>query len=150
MKASAIAVQLREVRDDDLEHFFAHQADAEASRVASFEARAREPFFNHWKRILRDPSVLVRTIVLESGHIAGNVVCFGPAEKRLVGYWVGREFWGRGIATAGLTAFLPVLPERVVYARVARTNPRSIRVLEKAGFVLDEPLEELIFKYRRP
>jgi RimJ/RimL family protein N-acetyltransferase len=142
-------VQLRQVREEDLEHFFAHQADPEATRVASFPSRERGAFFTHWHQLLEDPSVFVRTIVLDGAAIAGNLVCWGPRKQRLVGYWVGREFWGRGFATAGLRAFLPLL-EPPVFAHVARSNPRSIRVLEKAGFTLDRELDDLIFTYRKP
>jgi RimJ/RimL family protein N-acetyltransferase len=137
------------VREEDLEHFYAHQADPEACRVASFPSRDRAAFFPHWHQILQDRAGLVRTIELEGGAIAGNVVCWGPPPKRLVGYWVGREFWGRGIATAALRAFLPLL-DPPVFAHVARSNPRSIRVLEKAGFTLDQALDELVFTYREP
>jgi RimJ/RimL family protein N-acetyltransferase len=55
-----------------------------------------------------------------------------------VGYWVGREFWGRGIATRALAAFLDEVSERPIYAGVADTNLASIRVLEKCGFTVAE------------
>lgn len=140
------SVHLRDVQLDDLEVFFTQQADPEACSVASFEARGREAFFIHWKeRVLKNPTGLVRAIVSD-GQLAGNIVCWGPPEERLVGYWLGREFWGQGIATLALKAFLPLLTPPV-FAHVARSNPRSIRVVEKAGFVLHEELDELIFRY---
>ena len=53
-------------------------------------------------------------------------------------YWLGKEFWGRGIATQALALFLDVVSVRPVYARVAKDNVGSIRVLEKNGFELKE------------
>lgn len=53
-----------------------------------------------------------------------------------VGYWIGREFWGRGIASAALGQFLRAEVARPLNARVAKHNTASIRVLRKAGFVL--------------
>ena len=53
-----------------------------------------------------------------------------------VSYWLGKEFWGKGIATAALRAFLEIVQERPMYARAASDNVASIRVLEKCGFVI--------------
>ena len=47
-------------------------------------------------------------------------------------YWVGREFWGKGIATASLRILLAETAERPVHARAASDNVGSLRVLEKA------------------
>ena len=59
-------------------------------------------------------------------------------DRRLIGYWVGREHWGRGIATAALDAFLGLIDDRPLYAIVAVHNKGSIRVLEKCGFEIQE------------
>jgi RimJ/RimL family protein N-acetyltransferase len=72
------------------------------------------------------------------GGLAGNVVCFDQDGEREVGYWIGREFWGRGVATAALTQFLDEITERPLYAVVAAHNTGSIRVLRKCGFVVTE------------
>jgi RimJ/RimL family protein N-acetyltransferase len=56
-------------------------------------------------------------------------------DKPQVTYWVDREFWGRGIATAALAQFLTLYRVRPVYASAAADNPGSLRVLEKCGFV---------------
>jgi RimJ/RimL family protein N-acetyltransferase len=54
--------------------------------------------------------------------------------EREVGYWLGREFWGRGIATEALSQFLGVVKTRPLFAHVAKHNHGSRRVLEKCGF----------------
>jgi RimJ/RimL family protein N-acetyltransferase len=126
-------MRLRGVIEDDLLIFFEHQRDPVANRMAAFTPREREAFMTHWDSILRDPSVVVRTIELD-GDVAGNVVLFGFEGRREVGYWIGREFWGRGLATRALSAFLHEVEERPIYAGVAETNVASIRVLHKCGF----------------
>jgi RimJ/RimL family protein N-acetyltransferase len=68
--------------------------------------------------------------------VAGNVVCWGPPEDRAVGYWIGREYWGKGIATRALASLLPLLETRPLYAHVAQHNVASIRVLQKCGFTI--------------
>jgi RimJ/RimL family protein N-acetyltransferase len=70
------------------------------------------------------------------GEVAGNVVCWEHAGERRVGYWLGREHWGKGIASAALSQFLRQITTRPLYARVAQQNRASIRVLQKCGFTI--------------
>ena len=130
-------VRLRDVTEDDLPIFFEHQRDPVANRMADFPPRECDAFMSHWGSILRDASVVVRTIELD-GDVAGNVVLFGFEGRREVGYWIGRAFWGRGVATRALSAFLHEVAERPIYAGVAETNVASIRVLNKCGFTVVE------------
>ncbi|HCA87706.1 MAG TPA: GNAT family N-acetyltransferase [Streptomyces sp.] len=129
------AVCIRAVEDGDLEVFFQQQLDPVATRMAAFPARAREPFMTHWtERILGDPAVTARTAVAD-GEVTGGLVCWADAPDRLmVGYWYGRPYWGRGIATRALALFLGEVTVRPLYAEVAVGNAGSIRVLEKCGF----------------
>jgi RimJ/RimL family protein N-acetyltransferase len=61
-------------------------------------------------------------------------VCADPGDGHPFTYWIGRSFWGKGIATSALRAFLTVDPARPLHARVASDNVASRRVLEKCGF----------------
>jgi RimJ/RimL family protein N-acetyltransferase len=127
-------VVLRDVADDDLPVFFEHQQQPEANRMAAFEARDLDAFMAHWAKILVDETVLVKAIVADDA-VAGNVVSWGSSDERLVGYWIGREHWGKGVATAALSAFLHHERTRPLLARVAEHNVGSVRVLEKCGFI---------------
>jgi RimJ/RimL family protein N-acetyltransferase len=124
---------LRDVIEDDLPILFEQQRDPEAVEMAAFPAREREPFFEHWHRIMGDDELVVKTIVCD-GEVAGNIGSFERDGRRLVGYWLGREFWGRGLATRALAELLEELSVRPIYAEVATANIGSIRVLEKCGF----------------
>lgn len=128
---------LRHVVESDIEIFFAHQLDPLAVAMAAFPARDREQHFAHWARILADATVVARTIEVE-GIVAGDIVGWLDSGRRLIGYWLGRDFWGRGIATAALREFVQLLVERPVHAYVALDNLGSQRVLEKAGFLRDD------------
>ncbi|HEX3052640.1 MAG TPA: GNAT family N-acetyltransferase [Aggregatilineaceae bacterium] len=141
-----MTIQLREVIDADLPIFYAHQNDPDANRMAAFPARDWESFMAHWARIRADERIILRTVLFE-GEVVGNVVSFEQSGQREVGYWIGREWWGRGIATQALTAFLDVVGTRPLLAYVVKHNSGSIRVLEKCGFVrVGEDGEELILK----
>jgi RimJ/RimL family protein N-acetyltransferase len=127
-------VRLRPVAAEDLPVFFTHQQDPVAFEMAAFRPRERAAFFTHWKRILEDAAMTARTILLDD-DVAGNVGCWEHEGERQVGYWIGREFWGQGIASRALALFLDEVTLRPLWARVARDNRSSIRVLEKCGFV---------------
>jgi len=121
--------------EDDLPVFFEHQLDPAATELAAFPARDRDAFTAHWTKVLGDETVAKKAIVVD-GNIAGNIVSFDLSGEREVGYWIGREYWGRGIATRALAEFLAVEPTRPLYATVAKHNVASIRVLEKCGFTI--------------
>jgi RimJ/RimL family protein N-acetyltransferase len=148
-------VRLRAVEDSDLDVLFEHQADPEAAAMAAFPTRDRDRFDAHWAKIRLDEAVVLRT-VLAGGVVAGGISSWQDEGQRLIGYWIGRENWGRGVATQALALFLDEVSARPLYAHVAAHNAGSIRVLQKCGFqrdhVLDaqapEPedgIEELIF-----
>jgi len=151
-------VSLRPVATGDLPILFVHQLDPEATRLAAFPSREREAFFAHWtNNVLGNPANTCRTI-LAGNHVAGHIGAWtdATAKDRFLGYWLGREFWGRGIASAALAQFLGVETTRPLKAHVVSHNHGSIRVLEKAGFARagtegftqpsDDRLEELTCK----
>jgi RimJ/RimL family protein N-acetyltransferase len=109
--------------------------------MADFPARDREAFMALWSRILAKTDIVKRTILFDD-QVAGNIVSFTEDDgHREVGYWLGRDFWGKGIATRALTAFIEIVTERPLYAEVAGPNHASRRVLEKCGFRIIETRE---------
>lgn len=131
-------VALRDVIGTDLPIFFDHQRDPAAVHMAAFTAQNpddRAAFDAFWARILANKDILIRTVVVE-GQVAGSVSSYVGDAGPEVTYWIGREFWGRGIATAALAAFLREQTARPIYARAAKDNAGSLRVLQKCGFVI--------------
>ncbi len=141
-----MAAVLREVIDSDVPIFFEHQRDPEATSMAAFPARDRAAFDAHWQKILADDQLTAKTVLFED-RVAGNVVSWEQDGKRLVGYWIGREFWGKGLATRALAELIAQLPQRPLHAYVVTTNAGSIRVLEKCGFLLvQEEGDQLLYE----
>lgn len=135
---------LRDTTEADLPILFDHQLDPEATEMAGFPARDREAFMAHWGRVL-DDGTLVKKTILFNDEVAGNIVSWEQDGEREVGYWLGRDFWGQGIATRALAVFLGYVQARPLYAHVVKHNVASIRVLEKCGFAMHgEDDEELI------
>jgi RimJ/RimL family protein N-acetyltransferase len=143
-----VNIILRDVFEADLPVFFEQQLDPEACAMADFPSRDRETFMAHWTRIMIDESVILKTILVEES-IAGNIVSWEHENEREVGYWLGREFWGKGIATQALTRFLALVKIRPLYAYVAKHNAASLRVLQKCKFAIQaENPEEAMIRLR--
>jgi len=124
------------VRDEDLAVLFEQWADPAAAHMAAFTAPDhldREAFERRWSRLRADETMLTRVIVVD-GDVAGTIGSWGDDGEREVTYWIGRSYWGQGIATCALDAFLAVDRLRPLHARVASDNVASRRVLEKCGF----------------
>lgn len=154
-------VTLRDVTDADVSTFYEHLRDPLAVQMAAFVAKSAPDFAAHaahWAQNRSDPKRVARSIVVD-GHVAGNVVAFMHQGRRQVAYWVGREHWGRGVATSALSLLLQQVTERPIYAQVAKDNVGSIRVLQKCGFsridvargfapARGEEIEEFVFELR--
>ena len=67
-----------------------------------------------------------------------------------IGYWLGEEFWGRGIATDALIAVSDYAFSNFdicrLYAHVFEWNGASARVLEKAGYAFEGRLRKSVTK----
>src|SRR5437773_1828052 len=98
-------VVLRDVIASDLPIFFEQQLDPDATQMAAFPAREHDTFMAHWQQILGDETVVAQTILYD-GQVAGNVVCWQQHGNHEVGYWLGKPYWGKGIATRALAQFL--------------------------------------------
>ena len=138
-------LELRPTVEADLETLYAFQADPDAATMAGFPSRDRPTYFAHATGVLADPAVVKSTIVVD-GEIVGSLVCFGSDDAREVGYWIGRGYWGGGIASRALQLFLAQVPQRPLRGFVVPGNVASQRVLAKCGFVPDgEDGEHLVF-----
>jgi RimJ/RimL family protein N-acetyltransferase len=128
-------VALRLVEPADLPIHFEQQRDPASIAMSGAGGRDRTAFEEHWAKILADDDTLIRTILV-GGEVAGYVLSFERDGRREVGYWIARDHWGRGVATAALVAFLGEEKARPLHAGVLPANGGSLRVLEKCGFAV--------------
>lgn len=130
------SITIREVESPDLDTFYKHQLDPEAIRMAAFvgaNRKDRTVFNAHWNKIVTSPQNTNRTIVAGE-QVAGYIACYPQGEHLEVTYWLGREFWGRGLATQALNRMLDLVVARPLFARAATDNIGSLKVLQKCGF----------------
>jgi RimJ/RimL family protein N-acetyltransferase len=129
-------ITLRTVEPSDLDAFHAYSLDPASIRMAAFVGANRTDravFGAHWAKILADSRNTNRTIVAD-GHVAGYIGCFLQDGNLEVTYWLGREFWGRGLVTEALRQMLQLITARPIFARAATDNLGSLHVLQKCGF----------------
>jgi RimJ/RimL family protein N-acetyltransferase len=132
-----VTVTLRAATDADTETLYAFQAEPEGSAMAVFASRDPEAFEAHQVKVLADSTNVFRVIEAD-GVVVGSIGSWNAGDDRAVGFWLGRDHWGRGYATEALRAFLQVDRARPLTAYVAVQNVASRRVLEKAGFSVVE------------
>jgi RimJ/RimL family protein N-acetyltransferase len=143
-------ILLRPVLETDLKILFEQQLEPEAIAMSAYPSKDKGEFMRHWEGILKNRLITARAILYKE-KVAGHIICWkeGKFEQR-VGYWIGKQFWGRGIATSAMHEFLVEVKLRPLYAEVANRNLASKRVLEKNGFRMhDEGGKISIFKLEK-
>lgn len=74
------------------------------------------------------------------GHIKVQIDPIQP-HKAVIGYWLGKPYWGKGIMTEVVKRFTTFCFEQFGLTRICATcfehNVGSARVLEKSGFTLE-------------
>ncbi|MFF2448386.1 GNAT family N-acetyltransferase [Neobacillus sp. NPDC058068] len=131
-------IMLRNVVGDDLPIFFKHQQNREANHMAAFTSKDPgdwNSFITHWNKILTDKDIMEQTIIVEN-NVVGHISRFEQFGEPEVSYWIGKEYWGKGIATNALREFLKHVTIRPLYARAAKDNIGSLKVLERCGFTI--------------
>jgi [ribosomal protein S5]-alanine N-acetyltransferase len=98
---------------------------------------------NHINRVITLDDVLIGGI----GLVRQQDIYRFNAE---VGYWLAEPYWGRGFATEALREFTTSAFSHYrihrLYAGVFSTNAASMRVLEKAGYILEAIHRQAIYK----
>jgi RimJ/RimL family protein N-acetyltransferase len=148
-----VDVTIRPATENDIATLYAFQADAAFADMAATPSRDREAFEAHTRGVLADPTTRLYAIERD-GIVVGSVGSWDAEGHREVGYAIGPDHWGHGVASAGLAAFLQVEPRRPLSAYVAAHNVASQRVLQKNGFVHvgteQQDVELLVFRLDSP
>jgi len=105
------------------------------------------------QRTVSEQPAMKFCIEIEGAAVGGIGVHPGEDVHRhtaTVGYWLGEEFWGRGIMTEAVIVVTDFcfenFPLRRISAEAFANNPASARVLEKAGFAFEGCLKNDVLK----
>jgi RimJ/RimL family protein N-acetyltransferase len=121
--------------------------DPIACELAGVKPRTREVFEARMREVFADPNIFIRVIELSpsptaAAQFVGSISVFqAPAEGETtprdnIGYWLAREYWGKGLASEAVRTFLTLEPRRPLFATAAKSNTASCRILAKQGFQL--------------
>ena len=106
--------------------------------------------------VSRQDPVTFCAIATQQEAIGGIGVTLNKDVHRLtaeLGYWLAEPYWGKGMMTEAVTKFTEYAFECFglvrIYAEPYATNDGSLRVLEKAGFVLEGRMRCSVIKEGR-
>jgi ribosomal-protein-alanine N-acetyltransferase len=105
------------------------------------------------KSVINSEPVTLFCVEANGAAVGGIGIRIGTDVHRRtaeLGYWLGEEFWRRGIMTEAVAAFTDFCFEnfqlRRIHAEPFANNPASARVLEKAGFTVEGRLKNNVLK----
>jgi [ribosomal protein S5]-alanine N-acetyltransferase len=147
---------LRDWRLDDVESLAKHANN----RRVSINLRDRFPYpyriedaRNFIERAINDRREKSHCIEIDGFAVGGIGITIGEDVYRLsaeMGYWLAEEFWGQGIMSEVVSAFVNYCFEKFslkrIYATTYSNNVASARVLEKAGFLREGLLRKNVIK----
>ena len=121
------------------------------NRKVSLNMRDRFPHpYSHadaeeWIRTASAETPVTKFAIVVAGSAVGGIGFELGADvfrrSAEIGYWLGEDFWGRGIATETVRAMTDYGFRRFdvcrIHAMVFEWNPASMRVLEKVGYTCE-------------
>jgi ribosomal-protein-alanine N-acetyltransferase len=104
-------------------------------------------------RVIEASPITVFAIATQSEAIGSIGLMVGKDVHRYtaeMGYWLAEPFWGKGIMTQAVKSMTSYAIRNLklhrIFAEPYSTNPASVRVLEKAGFICEGILRSNVFK----
>src|SRR3954451_8284011 len=103
--------------EEDLDILFDIQSDEVARHMAAFTPRDgddRDSYRAKWRKILADDEITKKVVLLD-GAVVGSVGAYLVDGDTEVTYWIRRDLWGHGLATAALAELLTAVTVRPVW-----------------------------------
>lgn len=130
-------IKLRKTTAADLDLLFQFQIDHEANHMAAFTVKDptdKAAYIEKYSKFLKNPTINNQTIFV-GDKIVGSIAKFEIEGEAGLTYWIDKKYWGKGIATKALKAFLEIETTRPIIAAAAFDNVGSQKILEKCDFV---------------
>jgi [ribosomal protein S5]-alanine N-acetyltransferase len=123
------------------------------SAFAYKDGMAEEWIGTHATKLAKDESVSFAITLRSSGALVGAIGLELSVEhsRAELGYWIGKQYWGQGIATEAAREIMiygfEALGLRRIYAHHIARNPASGRVMAKIGMKHEGTLRQHIKKW---
>ena len=140
-------IELRERTEENVRTYFARTRDPAIQAVLPQASRTVEQALEAYRQSLAPGSASYGRTIWAEGTYVGDIWCYGihqePDPDAMLSFCIfAKERWGQGIATQALRQFLAGIVPRFGLRRIGaflyEDNSASCRVLEKAGFALQE------------
>lgn len=156
LKSGQHNVQLRSIRPQDLSSLvqLANNPKIASNLRNSFPHPYTEKDALAFIEAAQSAEIPFRFAIEMDGILVGNIAIHVHDDvyqkNAELGYFVGKPYWGQGIATKAvelITAYgFKAFDLERVFAGVFSGNPASARVLEKAGFEFEGTFKNAIYK----
>lgn len=108
----------------------------------------------NWVTLMQGQNPVLNFVIAIEGNLAGVIGLELRSDvyrkTALLGYWISEHYWGRGImpqAVKLITGYAFGLPDIIrIQAGVLSNNPKSMRVLQKAGFTEEGVMKSAVIK----
>jgi ribosomal-protein-serine acetyltransferase len=108
-------------------------------------------FKNHYRQILQMKDIQIFTVRVD-GQVAGAVEVELKNDSHFIGYWLGRQYRGKGIITRCIQDIIAndLRDQLPLTSRVEVANTKSHAVLKRLGFAETSRSAEWVYykKYR--
>ena len=140
-------IELRERTEEEVRTYFARTRDPDIQAVLPQTSRTVEQALEAYRQSLAPGSASYGRTIWAEGTYVGDIWCYGIHQEldpdAMLSFCIfAKERWGQGIATQALRQFLAGIVPRFGLRRIGaflyEDNAASCRVLEKAGFALQE------------
>lgn len=136
MSSDLHSIHIQPTRESDLLPLFVQQSDPEANVMAAFtvaDPYDEKAFVLKWTSVLHNPEIIMKSIFW-ADTLVGSVLVYRMDGEPQLSYWIGKQWWGKGIATQAVRQLLEAFTERPLFASAAEDNAGSRAVLVKCGF----------------
>ncbi len=157
MKITLKQSVLREWRYTDKLSLIRHADNIKVARMVKdrFPYPYDEKAADDWLMLVTAENPQTNFAITANDAVVGGIGFDTPGDifrrSAEIGYWLGEEYWGRGIMTEAVRAVTDFAFTNFdicrVYAGVFANNPASVRVLEKAGYQFEGRLRKSITKF---
>jgi [ribosomal protein S5]-alanine N-acetyltransferase len=154
-------INLRQLKRKDAEDISKHLNNREVSRYTAripypYKLEYAQEFIKKSLRQKKDQIVwgiedpLTKKII---GIIDLTSINYHDSKGAILGYWLGKKYWGQGIMTEVVKLVLNYAFQKLklvrVQATVMHTNKPSMRVLEKCDFKQEGILRKKVYKNKK-
>ncbi|MGC0371873.1 MAG: hypothetical protein DGJ47_000574 [Rickettsiaceae bacterium] len=147
-------ISLREISIDDFREYYAYMNNIEMKKVLSVEhipstLDSAQEELRYWRSLFREKRSIYWGIVNEQDELIGTAGFNNISFKNLkaeISYDLSAQYWGRGYMLKAIKSIIDFAQHQLGLVRIQATvtieNDRSIKLLERCGFLKEGLLEK--------